>query len=215
VGKRLVIKTTLICVGIFLILNSIAFAYIFKKYPLDLEGHVPVVVAAVDIDEGQIIEERHLNTIEIQPSASNNLLVTDIGQVIGKKARSKIQRSDYVRTNALIAKDDWFRDDERIIILPMSIEERLANLIQKGSYVDIRLKKEASDIVETILYKVKVEDVLDETGTSLDSKSGMNSRTTYMEIVLDEDERQKIYTATMTGKLIYELYCDETQKPDY
>jgi hypothetical protein len=119
----------------------------------------------------------------------------------------------YIRTRDLVSKNNWFKNDERIIILPMSIEERLANLIKKGTYVDIRLKKEASDIVETILYKLKVEDVLDETGVSLDSKSGMNSRTAYMKLVLNKDERQKIYTAEMAGKLIYELYCDETQKP--
>lgn len=213
-GKRLIIKTALICFGIFLILNSIVFAYIFKQYPLDIEEHVSVVVAAADIDEGTVIEEKNIKTKEIQKSASNNLMATDIGQVIGRKTITKIHRDDYVRTNVLIAKKDWFQDDERIIILPMSIEERLANLIQKGSYVDIRLKKEASDTVETILYKVRVEDILDETGTSLDSKSGMNSRTTYMELVLDNEERQKIYSATMAGKLIYELYCDEMQKPD-
>jgi len=214
VGKRLVIKTVLICFGIFLILNSMIFAYIFKKYPLDLEGRVSVVIAAVDIDEGAIIEEKQLKTKEIQQSASNNSLATNIGQVIGKKVTTKIQRSDYVRTDALIAKKDWYLNDERIIILPMSIEDRLANLIQKGSYIDILLKKEASEIVETILYKVRVEDVLDETGTSLDSKSGTNSKTTYMELVLDKNQRQNIYTATMAGKFIYELYCDETQKPD-
>jgi hypothetical protein len=213
VSKRLVIKTVLICLGIFLILSSIAITYIFKQYPLDIETHVLVMVATTDIAEGTIIQERHIKTKEIQQSASNTLLATDLRQVIGKKARVKIPRNDYVRTNNLIDRNDWFKDDERIIILPMSIEERLANLIQKGSYVDIRLKKEAVDIVETVLYKVRVEDILDETGTSLNSKSGMNSRTTYMELVLDKDERQKIYTATMTGKLIYELYCDDTQKP--
>ncbi|MHB8064480.1 MAG: SAF domain-containing protein [Ruminiclostridium sp.] len=212
-GKRLVIKTVLICFGIFLILNSIVIAYVFKQYPLDLETHVSVMVATVDIAEGTVIGEIHLKAKEIQQSALDTSLATDLGQVIGKKAMVKIPRNDYVRTNALVTKNDWFKDDERILILPMNIEERLANLIQKGAYVDIRLKKETSDIVETILYKVKVEDVLDETGASLNSKSGMNSRTTYMELILDKAERQKIYSAKMAGKLIYELYCDETQKP--
>jgi Flp pilus assembly protein CpaB len=211
-GKRLVIKTALICFGIFLILNSIVLVYIFKEYPLDLEGRVSVVVAAVDISEGTIIEEKHLKIKEIQNSASNSLLCTDIVQVIGKKANVDIKRSDYVRTTTLIDKKSWFKDDERIIILPMNIEERLANLIQKGSYIDIRLKKEASEIIDTILYKVRVEDVLDEAGTSLDSKSAMNSKTIYMKLVLDREDRQKIYTATSSGKLIYELYCDEMQK---
>lgn len=212
-GKRLVIKTVLICFGILLILNSIVMVYIFKRYPLDLETYVLVMVAAVDINEGTIIEERHIKTKQMQLSALDTSLTTDIGQVIGKKAKTKIQRNNYLRINDLISKNEWYQEDERIIILPMSIEERLANLIHKGSYVDIRLKKDTSDIVETILYKVKVEDVLDETGTSLNLKSGMNSRTTYTKLVLDKEERQKIYTATMEGKLIYELYCDETQNP--
>ncbi len=214
-SKRLIIKTALICFGIFLILTSMIFIYIFKQYPLDSEEHISVVVAAVDIDEGTIIKENHITIKEIQLSASNAAIATDINQVIGKKAMSKIQRNDYVRPQVLLVKNEWFKDDERIIVLPMSIEERLANLIKKGSYVDIGLKKESSDIVETILYKVRVEDVLDETGTSLDSKSGMNTRTTYMQLILNKADRQKIYTATMSGKLIYELYCDEMQKPAY
>lgn len=214
-GRRLVIKTALICFGIFLIINSIALVYIFKQYPLDLDEHVSVVIAAVDIDEGTVIEKKHINTKEIQQSATNNLLLVDINQVIGTKATSKISRSDYVRSNSIMDKSEWFEDDERIIILPVNIEERLANLIQKGSFIDIRLKNEASDIVETILYKVRVEAVLDESGTAIDSKTGVNSKTAYMELILDKEERQKIYTAKTTGKLIYELYCDETQKQDY
>lgn len=212
-GKRIAIKTALICFGIFLILNTLIFTYIFKTYPLDTEEHVPVLVAAVDIEQGAVIQEIHIKRKEIPKSASNGSIVTNIGQVIGKKAVSEIQKNDYIRTEDLVSKNNWFRDDERIIILTMSIEERLANLIKKGSYIDIRLKKESSDVIETILYKVKVEDILDEMGYSLDSKSTINTKTAYMELILDENERQKIYSATTVGKLIYELYCDETQKP--
>lgn len=212
-GKRIAIKTALICFGIFLVLNTLIFTYIFGKYPLDTEAHISVPVAAVDIKQGSVIQQMHIKRKQIPKSASNGSIATNIEQVVGKKAVSAIQRNDYIRTNDLVSKNNWFRDDERIIILPVSIEERLANLIKKGSYIDIRLKKEFIDAVETILYKVKVEDVLDEMGYSLDSKSTMNTKTAYMELILDEKERQKIYSATMSGKLIYELYCDETQKP--
>ena len=211
-GKRLIIKTALICIGIFLILNSAAIAYIFNKYPIDNEKHISVVVAALDIEEGQVIQDKDLKTKEIQMSASNTLFTTDTKQVTGRKAATRILRNEYIRTSTLIDKNNWFQDDDRIIILPVSIEERLANLITKGSYIDIRLKKDSGNIVETILSKVKVEDILDETGTSLKSKTGVNSKTAYMKVVLDNDERQKIYTAAATGKMIYELYCDDTQK---
>jgi Flp pilus assembly protein CpaB len=213
-SKRLIIKTTLICFGIFLILNTLIFTYLSKQYPLDSEEHILVPVAAVDIEQGTVIQEKQLKMKDIQKSASNSSIATNIGQIAGKKARSAIKRNDYIRDSDLVSKNNWFKDDERIIILPMSIEERLANLIIKGSYVDIRLKKESSDVVETILYKVKVEDLLDEMGHSLDSKSSMNTKTAYMELILDEKDRQKVYSATMLGKLIYELYCDETQKPE-
>ncbi len=213
-SKRLIIKTTLICFGIFLILNTLIFTYLLKQYPLDSEEHILVPVAAMDIEQGTIIQENQLKLKDIQKSASNSSIAKNINQIAGKKAKSEIKRNDYIRNSDLASKNNWFKDDERIIILPMSIEERLANLIKKGSYVDIRLKKESSAVVETILFKVKVEDVLDEMGNSLDLKESMNTKTAYMELILDEGDRQKVYSATMSGRLIYELYCDVTQKPD-
>ncbi len=209
-GKRIIIKTTLICFGIFLIICTVVFSYVLKKYPLDLEKHVGVVVAAIDIDEGTIIEDRHIKKKLIQQSASNNLMLSEASLVVGQKAARKISGNDYIRSGDLIKKDSWYEEDDRIIILPVSIEERLANLIRRGSYVDIKLKKELVHEIETILSKVKVEDVLDESGNSLDSINGVNSRTAYMKLILNESERRKIYHASDSGKLIYELYCNET-----
>ncbi len=213
-SKRLIIKTTLICFGIFLILSTLIFTFLLKQYPLDSDEHILVPVAAVDIEQGTVIQEKQLKMKDIQKSASNSSIAINIGQIVGKRAKSEIWRNDYIRDRDLVSNNNWFKEDERIIILPMNIEERLANLIKKGSYVDIRLKEESKAVVETILYKVKVEDVLDEMGNSLDSKASMNTKTAYMELILDEEDRQKVYSATMSGKLIYELYCDETQKAD-
>lgn len=211
--KRVIIKTVLVCIGIFLILSTIAAAYIFKKYPLDVEERISVVVAAADLAEGTVIGEKDVISKEVPLSAGNSSMAANIEQVIGKKVRTKTQRNDYIRNQDLISRENWYKDEERIIILPVSIEERLANLIKKGSYVDIRLKKEPDAPIETILNKVKVEDILDETGIPLDSKAGKNSRTAYMKLVLGRNDRQKLYTARSAGKLIYELYCDDTQKP--
>lgn len=211
-GKRIIIKTTLICFGIFLILNSVTLAYIFKRYPLDTGQYVPAVIAVSDIEPGTVIESKHVKTKQIQKSALSEAMETELGNVIGKKTARGITKSDYFRHYDLLDRNKWYEQDERIIILPAGIEERLANLIRKGSYIDIRLKKDTNTAIETILKKVMVIDMLDENGNSIDSITGINSRVAYMELVLGEDERQKVYAAITEGKLIYELYCDETQQ---
>lgn len=193
-------------------LNSIVLAYIFKKYPLDLEQYVPVVTAASDIEPGTIIERRNVRVKLIKQSTVSSSMLTDIEDAVGKKTKDKVIRNDYLRNADLVNKNNWYKDDERIIILPVSIEERLANLIQKGSYIDIRLKRAINPVIETVLHKVKVEDMFDENGISLEAETAINSKTAYMKLVLDGAERQKVYTAVTEGKLVYELYCDETQK---
>jgi hypothetical protein len=211
-GKRIIIKTTLICTGIFLMLNSVILTCIFKKYPLDLEQNVPVVTAVSDIEPGTVIERRHVRVKLIKESSVSNSMLTNIEDAVGQKAVTSVLKSDYLRLNDLVGKNNWYEDDDRIIILPVSIEERLANLIRKGSYIDIRLKRDISPEVQTILHKVKVEDMLDENGNSLESKTAINSKTAFMKLILNDNDRQKMYTSLTEGKLIYELYCDETQK---
>lgn len=195
-----------------MMLNAVILAFIFKKYPLDLEQHVSAVIAVADIEPGTVIERKHVTVRQIQKSALNAAMETDIGKVLDKKTTRRILRNDYLRGYDLVGKNSWYKQDERIIILPVSIEERLANLIRKGSFIDIRLKKETSPLVETILIRVEVADMLDENGNSVGSITGINSRTAYMKLILGEDQRQKVYTAMTAGKLIYELYCDEIQK---
>ena len=212
-SKRLIIKTVLICFGIFLITDSVLFAYIFTKYPLNMEKQVSVVVATADIKEGTVIDEHYLRKKDVWESAVSASVERDIGNIAGKKALANIRKDEYIRTYELLERKDWFKDDERIIVLPVSMEDRLANLIKKGSYVDIRLQRETGEPTEDILYKIQVKDVLDDTGTPLDSKSAVNSKTAYLKLVLGDGDRQKIYSAARNGKLIYELYCDNTQKP--
>ncbi len=212
-SKRLIIKTVLICIGIFLITDAALFAYIFTKYPLNMEKRVSVVVATADIKEGTVIEEHFLRKKEVWESALSASVERDIRDVAGKKALTDIHKDDYIRSYELLARQDWFKDDERIIVLPVSIEDRLANLIKKGSYVDIKLQRDTGESTEDILNKIQVKDVLDDSGTPLDSKAAVNSKTAYLKLVLGKEDRQKIYSALRNGKLIYELYCDNTQKP--
>ncbi len=207
-SKRIVIKTILICVGIFLILNAALLAYVFKKYPIDMEKYVPAVIAVSDIEAGTVIERKHVKTKLIQQSALNESMETDINNVIGKKSIHEIAKQDYFRNYNLIHKNQWFKPDERIIVLPVNIEERLANLIKRGSYIDILLRSDTTLAIEPVLKKVEVADMLDENGNPIDSLSGINSKTAYMKLVLDEKQRQCVYSSMVKGQFIYELYCN-------
>lgn len=211
-SKRLIIKTVLICLGLFLILDSAIFAYVFTKYPINTEKTVAVIVATTNIKEGTVIEESFLRKKQVYASSVSSSVETEMGNVAGKKALTNIHRDDYIRVHDLLERKDWYKDDERIIILPVSMEERLANLIRKGSYVDIRLQRDTGEVTEDVLYKIQVKDVLDDAGIALDSKSAVNSKTAYLKLVLGKNDREKIYSASRSGKLIYELYCDSTQK---
>ncbi len=209
--KRIIIKTILITMGIFLILNTFILTYIFNKYPLDMEEYIPAIIAAGDIPSGTVIGSEHIRTKLIQHTAFNQSMEKDASMVIGKKVSRNISKSDYLRKSDLIHREDWFSSDARIITVPANIEERLANLIKRGSYIDILIKRESRPMLGTVLRKIRVEDVLDENGNSIDTKSGINSRTAYLMLVLKETERQKIYSSLAEGKLVYELYCDESQ----
>ena len=59
--------------------------------------------------------------------------------------------------------------------------------------------------------RVFVEDILDENGLSLGENIG--SKKAYAQVVLDNAQRDRVYVASQYGRLLYELYCDTTQKP--
>lgn len=130
-SKRLIIKTVLICIGLFLITDSALFAYIFTKYPINTEKKISVVVATTDIKEGVVIEEHFLRKKEVYASGVSANVETEISNVAGKRAINDIHKNDFIRTYELLDKKEWYKDDERIIVLPVSMEDRLANLIKK------------------------------------------------------------------------------------
>lgn len=210
-SRRLIIKTVLICVGVFFILSAAIWGFILSEYPLDLEKNVPAVIAASDIKQGEVIELSQLKVKNIKESDSNEYLVADVTLAAGNKALADIRKGDYVSRSILLGKKDWYKKDDRIIILPLNMEERLANLVKKGEYVDIRVRDDVTYEVRTVLSRIRVEDMLDDSGNSLNSDNAANSKTAYMKLVLQEHERQALYTSMKTGKIIYELYCDATQ----
>ena len=78
--------------------------------------------------------------------------------------------------------------------------------------IDIKVElKDTKAPPQTVLSRVFVEDILDENGLSLGENIG--SKNAYTKVVLNNTQRDRLYLAAQYGKLLYELYCDNTQKP--
>ena len=211
VNKRLIIKTSLICFGVFMFLASLGAWLLVGKIVNAKDITVDVIVAGVKIEKGIIITEKMLTKKSIPIDSKNNFMVEQAKDIIGTKANITTEAGDYIRIYSLVNKENWFKEDDRITVLPMEVEERMANLIIKNSYIDIKMvPKTVKSLPISVLSKVRVDDVIDENGVSLGG-TGVNKKA-YVKVVLSKEQRDRLFTAREMGRLIYELYCDEGQK---
>ena len=210
-NKRIILKTVLVCLGIFLILASAGIYFFSSRYELDTEKKYRVVFATADIPAGEVITKDMVDFRIIKESGYNAHMLQSSEQAVGMKALSPILKGDYVPAYDLLPPVKWYQDEDRIIILPMDVEGRLANLIKKSSLIDIKVElKDVKAPPQTVLSRVFVEDILDENGLSLGENIG--SKKAYAKVVLGKAQRDRVYVASQYGRLIYELYCDNTQK---
>lgn len=209
-NKRIALKTALICSGLFIILISIAAYYLFTNYPLDTEGRTQTIIAAADIKTGEVITSEMLATVNIRESAVTEDMQRDKKESIGSKALYPVKAGEYLQKSGLIKKQDWSGDNDRIIVLSMDIESRLANLVKKGSFIDIRvIPNENKLLLKTVISKIIVEDILDENGLSLGESLGNKKGFAVLKVTPEQSSRMN--AAVQLGKLIFELYCDNTQ----
>lgn len=210
--KRIILKTVLVCLGIFLILTSAGIYFFSSRYELDTEKKHRVVIAVVDIPVGSVITDEMVAYKTIKESGYNTYMLQNSGQAVGMKALYPILKDDFIPAYDLLSPDKWYKEEDRAITLPMDVEGRLANLIKKGSLIDIKVElKDKIAPPQTVLSRVFVEEILDENGLSLGENIG--SKKAYAKVVLDNTQRDRLYVAAQYGKLLYELYCDNTQKP--
>jgi Flp pilus assembly protein CpaB len=212
-GKKLVIKTVLICLGIFIIISAVGWFYIFNTYKLDTEPVTTVFVASTTINSSSIINESMLGVKTIKISAATDNMVTDKGECLEYKSIGQIRKGDYIYKNNLIPKNKIYSDDIRAIVLPATIEERLANLVHRGSLIDVIVyPADSLHTPQVVLAKVRVDEVFDDSGINAEGNE-IGSRKGFIKLLLNKSQRERIYSAKNFGSLSYELYCDETQKP--
>lgn len=167
-NKRIIVKTVLVCLGIFLILTSAGIYFFSSRYELDTEKKYRVAVAATDIPVGSVITDEMVAYKTIKQSGYSVHMLQNSGIAVGMKALSPILKGDYIPIYDLLPPDKWYKEDDKTIILPMDVEGRLANLIKKGSLIDIKVElKDKIAPPQTILSRVFVEDILDKNGLSL------------------------------------------------
>lgn len=209
-NKRLIIKTSLICTGVFIILAALAVLYVTTNYRIESGRQYSVLAAVKDIAAGDILTEANTGIRTVTESEITPNMMTDPSQCIGSKMLSPIRSGEYVLSYNLLSPSSWNRDDDRIIILPMNVEERLANRICKGSLIDIKvLPENQKTIPQTVLSHITVEDILDENGMS--AGDALGSKKAYAIVMLDSKQRDRFYSAQQIGKIIYELYCNSIQ----
>lgn len=210
-NKRLILKTVLICTGIFILIFSSMVFYFLKNYQLDTEPRINVLIASSDINQGDIIREKSLSTKTIKASAVNKYMLTDTKSAIGQKMLNKTAAGDYIRQYDLLPPQKWHADDDRIIVVQTDIKTRNANLIKKGSFVDVVTlpTKDLSIQPRVVLSKIEVYDVLDETGNSVGSEIG--NRIAFLKLILNNAQRESLYSAMASGSIGFELYCNKLQ----
>lgn len=210
-NKRLIIKTALISFGIFILIMSATAYFFLQNYePVD-ESISRVLVAKIDIDAGTEVDAYMLEYRIIRVSGLNNYMLKDMKDAVGKKAINKTAAGDYIRSYDLLAPEQWHAADERAIVLPMDMEDRLGNLIKKGSFVDIKvILNDVKAIPQMVLSKIRVEELVDENGVTL-GEANQSAKKVFAQFYLTEEQRNKIYAAKKIGKLIYELYLDVIQ----
>jgi len=170
-----------------------------------------VIVANTQIEKGTIITELMLAKKSIPKETKTRFMTGDLSEVIGTKAGATTEEGDFIRTYTLQEKEKWFDEDQRITVLPMEVEERMANLITRNSFIDIKtVPKEGRSLPKIVLSKIRIDDVIDENGVSLGT-TGVNKKA-YAKLFLSREQRDRLFAAKETGRLIYELYCDDGQR---
>jgi Flp pilus assembly protein CpaB len=209
--KRIILKTVLVCVGIFIIISGGILYYFYNYIDLDTEKRITVYVATTDINAGDTINESMIAEKEIRETSVIQWMILTASDVIGKKSNTNIKAGDYLASYNFIDSSEWFSEDERYTILELGIKERLAGLVKKNSLVDILVEsKTAYDLPKVVLPKVKIIDIIDEFGNSVDSAS--SEKKLYAKLLLNREQRDLLFVAKEIGNISVELYCNTIQE---
>lgn len=216
-NKRLVIKTALICWGIFLVIIGGILYFMNNPENQIKRETTTVLVANMNIKAGQKLTSDLYRKIKIPVDFVTPKMVKaselSVSKVYGNNVwcTSEIYRGEYIMKDDLDTIGAKVKKDLRITIIPLDMEGRLANLIKKGSVVDLRVQEAGSNnSTKLVLQGLEILDMLDEAGNS--TVLSAPSRKAYIKVMLDRNKLDALYKAQNAGKIIMELYVSPLQQ---
>jgi len=148
-----------------LITSVLIYAYINanKKVPAAPETeYLTVLTAAEDIPAYTEITKKHVKQDRIPKEMVNTSALTDVNEIVGKRAKESIIAGEQFLPQRLVSVDNMslaYRIPEDTRAVSMNINEQIgvANLLRPGDYVDVVASFDMeAEISKVILQKIRV-----------------------------------------------------------
>ncbi len=172
-----------------------------------------IPVAKEELKGNTLITQEHVGRIEVSKTMVDNTpnLVTNQSQVIGKYVAydSKIPKGGLFYTTELMAPEqrpNYITEDiERgytVFSLPVNMHTTYGNSIMPDDYIDLFISTTNEDgkvIVAEIIESIKVKDVRDEEGKSVNSKLSESGIPAELIFAVPDDVFLLLYRASKIG----------------
>ena len=166
----------------------------------EVERH-PVLVAAMEIEPGVIIEEKHLKTRLMEVDWIDETTLTEPSQAIGKVAANSIYEGELVNPNRIAVLGEgvtlaaMIPEDKRALTIRVNDVIGVAGFLLPGNKVDILNTKGGG--TSTVLKNIKVLAV-DQTARTKDNKPVIVRAVT---LEVSPKEAEKLLTENSKGRI--------------
>ncbi len=194
-----------------MLIFTIFLAVLYYIYKPNFEKDITVVVAAKSFSFGDKINETNIRLKKIKENQYSNIFIKNPNELINKVTTHDILEGDFFTETDYSDSNKLYHEDDMVTIIPMTLEQRLANMITPGSIVDIKIQPDLKNAPITVLTGIKIEAMMDENGKTIENITGY-PKTVFAKLILNKDQRNKLYIAKNMGPLIFELYTYYNQK---
>jgi pilus assembly protein CpaB len=166
----------------------------------EVERH-PVLIAAMEIDPGVIIEEKHLKTKLMEVDWIDETTLTEPSQAIGKVAANSIYEGELVNPNRIAVLGEgvtlaaMIPEDKRALTIRVNDVIGVAGFLLPGNKVDVLNTK--GNGTSTVLKNIKVLAV-DQTARTKDNKPVIVRAVT---LEVSPKEAEKLLTENSKGSI--------------
>lgn len=166
----------------------------------EVERH-PVLVAAMEIEPGVIIEEKHLKTRLMEVDWIEETTLTESSQAVGKVASNSIYEGELVNPNRIAVLGEgvtlaaMIPEDKRALTIRVNDVIGVAGFLLPGNKVDVLNTRGSS--TQTVLKNIKVLAV-DQTARTKDNKPVIVRAVT---LEVSPKEAEKLLTENSRGQI--------------